>query len=196
MSIRGILAPTETSAMLRDSPLIPSEAIRLAALGMLAEKPAAYGAVAREVRHFTSRLVGPSLDLMGSSLELLRHEGLVERSSGETTGLTSPETELRITDAGRLEFEALLQAPLKAPINDFGRFVIALKLMYLHRLPKPAQLEQIDLLIELYEGEAARLSDLRTHHNPGQLGPWLDHEVTQANERLAWFRGFRERLPD
>ena len=180
--------------MLRDSPLIPSEAIRLAALGMLAQEPKAYATLAREVRHFASRLIGPSLDLMGSSLELLRHEGLVERAGGGTSGLTAPETELRITDAGRAEFEMLLQAPLRAPVNDFGKFVIALKLMFLDRLPAAARREQIDLLIELYEGEVARVSDLRRHHDSGQLGPWLDHEVAQAEERLKWFRELRARL--
>ena len=33
-------------------------------------------------RHFTSRIVGPSLDLMGTSLELLRYDGLIEALDG------------------------------------------------------------------------------------------------------------------
>ena len=37
------------------------------ALGLLAEAPRAYGDLAGEIRYFTSSIVGPSLDLMGSS---------------------------------------------------------------------------------------------------------------------------------
>ncbi|HYC12673.1 MAG TPA: hypothetical protein VEC75_00390, partial [Stellaceae bacterium] len=62
--------------MFRDRSLVPAEAIRLTALGLLAEGPRRYGDLAAAVRHFTGRIVGPSLDLMGSSLELLRYEGL------------------------------------------------------------------------------------------------------------------------
>ena len=64
--------------MFRDNSLIPAEAIRLAALGLLAEAERRYGDLAGEIRHFTSRIVGPSLDLMGTSVELLRYEGLIE----------------------------------------------------------------------------------------------------------------------
>ncbi len=182
--------------MLRDSALIPSEAVRLAALGLLAEQPRRYGELAGEVRHFVSRLIGPSLDLMGSSLELLRHEGLVERPGGEAAGYTPPETELHITPAGLREFERLLTAPLRGPINDFGKLVIALKLRFLHRLPASAQIGQVELLIEIYEGEVARLSDLKSRlaGNSGHLAPWVDHEIAQAEERLAWFKALAWRL--
>jgi Putative AphA-like transcriptional regulator len=61
--------------MFRDNSLIPAEAIRLAALGMLAESQRRYSDLAGEIRHLTSRIVGPSLDLMGTSLELQRYEG-------------------------------------------------------------------------------------------------------------------------
>ena len=64
--------------MFRDNSLIPTEAIRLAALGLLSEGARRYGELAAEIRHFTSRVAGPSLDLMGNSLELLIYEGLVE----------------------------------------------------------------------------------------------------------------------
>ena len=44
--------------MYRDNSLVPKEAIRLAALGLLAEHDRAYGDLAREVREFASRIVG------------------------------------------------------------------------------------------------------------------------------------------
>ncbi len=68
--------------MYRDNTLIPTEAIRLAALGILEAGPRRYAELAREVRDFASRFTGPSLDLMGSSLELLRYEGLVDPVDG------------------------------------------------------------------------------------------------------------------
>jgi hypothetical protein len=51
--------------MYKDNSLIPTEAVRLAALGLLTEGPRSYGDLADEVRLFTSRIVGPSLDLIG-----------------------------------------------------------------------------------------------------------------------------------
>ena len=57
--------------MYRDNTLIPTEAIRLAALGQLVESDRPYSELAREVRQFVSLIVGPSLDMLGPSLELL-----------------------------------------------------------------------------------------------------------------------------
>jgi len=54
--------------MYRDNSLIPLEAMRIAALGALADKPMRYAEIAADVRRFTSRIVGPSLELMGSSV--------------------------------------------------------------------------------------------------------------------------------
>ena len=42
--------------MYKDNSLIPTEAVRLAALGMLAERPRSYAELAEEVRHFTGRI--------------------------------------------------------------------------------------------------------------------------------------------
>ena len=41
-----------------------------------------YADLAAELRHFTSAIAGPSLELMGTSLELLRYEGLAAASEG------------------------------------------------------------------------------------------------------------------
>ena len=71
--------------MYRDNTLLPSEAVRLLALGVLANSALSYSELATEVRHFTSRIVGPSLDLVGTPLEVLKVEGLIEsldRSDG------------------------------------------------------------------------------------------------------------------
>ncbi len=50
--------------MYRDNSLIPSEAIRLLALGILAGGDKSYAELAGEVRHFVSHITGPSLELV------------------------------------------------------------------------------------------------------------------------------------
>ena len=70
------IQPRGVEPMFKDHTLLPAEAVRLAALGLLAEEPRRYGDLATEIRHFIALAVGPSLDLMGSSIELLRYEGL------------------------------------------------------------------------------------------------------------------------
>lgn len=177
--------------MFRDNSLIPAEAIRLAALGLLAEAPRRYADLAVEVRHLTSRIVGPSLELMGTSLELLRYEGLVETAPGET-GRHDPE--LALTPAGRAALGALLCAGLRAPVGDFAKLALVLKLRFLHHLPRDQQAEQIGLVIGACESERARLDDLRRHHGakPGLFLDWLDHDIAQLEARIAWLKARRE----
>jgi DNA-binding PadR family transcriptional regulator len=184
--------------MLRDNALLPSEAIRLTALGILSQGPKRYADLAAEVRHFVSRITGPSLDLMGSSLELLRYEGLVEaRASAEGgVGSPAPDTELTITEAGRREMIELLRSPIRGPINDVNKLIIALKMWFLHLLPSPDQRVQVDMLMEICDGELARLQDLREHHpdEPGSLIAWIDHDIGQLRQRLDWFRSLRDKV--
>jgi DNA-binding PadR family transcriptional regulator len=171
--------------MFRDNSLIPAEAIRLAALGLLAEAPRRYGELAMEIRHFTSRVVGPSLDLMGTSLELLRYEGLAESVDGEGT---TDNAMLRLTPAGTEALHALLQARLRAPVGDFNRLALLLKLRFLHHLPAAEQQAQMALMAESIESEVARLEDLRGHHAqaPGPFLDWLDLDLGALRARLDW----------
>jgi len=170
--------------MFRDHSLIPTEAIRLAALGLLAEAPRRYGDLAADVRHFTSCIAGPSLDLMGTPLELLRLEGLVAADEG--AGLAENAL-LRITPAGRGALEALLQARLRAPLGEYNRLVLLLKLRFLHHLPAAEQRAQMALIAESLESELARLRDLRSHNRDAAPRPfldWLDHDIAALEKRL------------
>jgi hypothetical protein len=182
--------------MYRDNSLMPKEALRLTALGTLIQDgPQRYGDLAAAVRHFTGCIVGPSLDLMGTSLEMLRYEGLVAALDG--TGMED-NAQLGITAEGRAAFEALMRANVRAPsADDINKLVIALKLRFLHLLDRPTQIEQIDGLTALYETELARLTDLARHHasDPGFLGAWLDHDIAQLEVRLDWVRRLCSRLP-
>jgi DNA-binding PadR family transcriptional regulator len=178
--------------MYKDNSLIPTEAVRLAALGLLTEAPRSYAALADEVRHFTSRIVGPSLELIGPPIEVLRVEGLVETVDGGA----GDDATLRITEAGRQELTRLLGANLRGPLGEFNKLVIGLKLRFLDLLEPAARRLQAELLAEICERELTRLTDLRRHHDgrSGHLADWLDHDIGQLRDRLAWFRDLQSRL--
>jgi DNA-binding PadR family transcriptional regulator len=171
--------------MFKDNSLIPAEAVRLAALGLLAEAPQRYGDLAAEIRHFTSRVVGPSLDLMGTSLELLRYEGLIEAVDGQ--GM-SDNAVLRLTPQGDEALSGLLKAQLRAPSSDMNRLVLLLKLRFLHHLPEAERQGQLALMAESLESERIRLDELRQHSVPGLFRDWLEHDIALADSRIAWLR--------
>ena len=177
--------------MYRDNSLIPSEAIRLLALGILATGEASYAQLAGEVRHFVSHISGPSLDLVAPPLELLKVEGLVESTGGEGENEV-----LSLSAAGRTELERLLSANVRAPVNDINKLIIALKMRFLHLLDPAEQRLQAEALAELSERELARLTELRAHHarSAGHLASWLDQDIDQVAKRLDWFRVLLARL--
>ena len=171
--------------MFRDHSLAPAEALRLAALGLLAEAPRRYGDLAAEIRHFATRIVGPTLELMGTSLEVLRYEGLIEAVNGR--GMEDNAV-LQITASGRVALFELLRAGLRTPLNQFNKLFLAIKLRFLHLLAAAEQAEQIRLVAEWYRSELERLEELRRHHaenSPLFLG-WLDQETAQIRTRLDW----------
>lgn len=177
--------------MYRDNSLMPSEAIRLLALGLLADKERSYATLASEIRHFTGRLVGPSLDLVAQPLELLKLEGLI--TSNEASGM-SEEALLQITQAGREELHKLLTSNLRALVNDLNKLIVAIKMRFLHHLAPSERQEQLYLLVEIFERELARLMDLRANlpdHN-SLLDDWLELEISQTQARLTWFEKLAE----
>ena len=175
--------------MFADQSLTPKEAIRLCALGTVAAGPIAYSALAMAVRHFVSRIMGPSPEIMGTSIELLRHEGLIRTLEGEGDSAM-----LTITPAGQSELGMLLTANVRAAPTELNKLVFALKFRFLHLLDAPGRKAQADLLIDVCASELARLDDLRQHHaaDPGYLVPWLDHDIGALESRLAWLTAFRD----
>ena len=169
--------------MFRDNSLIPTEAVRLASLALLAEKPRRYGDLAAEVRHFTSCVTGPSLELMGTPLELLRLEGLVAAPAGTSM---AENAELAITEAGRAALASLLRAQLRAPLGDLNRLALLLKLRFLHLLPEGERVVQVAHIAESLEAEIARLQDLRRGQDgaPEAFRAWLDQDIAALETRL------------
>ena len=173
--------------MYRDKTLIPTEALRLCMLGTLAMQPHSYAGLAREVRTFASRIVGPSLDMMGLAIEVLRTEGLVKPLTSD--GNTAPDEEiLGLTDAGHDELRELMTSNLRSPVDGNSQLVFALKLRFLHLLTNEDIQDQVERIREISETEHARLLDLKKRYGrePGQFDAWLDLELAQVEARLDW----------
>jgi DNA-binding PadR family transcriptional regulator len=177
--------------MYADNTLTPNEAIRLCALGSLALGPMRYGDLAISIRHFISRVIGPTPEIMGHSLELLKYEGLVEMVEGGGEAAL-----LRITDDGVREMRALLTANLRPSNSELNTLITALKFRFMHLLPAEDQRTQAELLLAAVERELARLQDLRDHPtgNVGFMPDWLDHHIAALESRLAWLAAFHDRL--
>ena len=169
--------------MFHENALLPAQAARLTALGMLAEGPRRYADLAREVAHFTGVILGQSLDLMGTSLELLRYEGLIEAAGG--VGMVD-NAEMRLTAAGHAALRRLLQAGLHAPAVEVNRLVLALKLRFLPILGEAERGEVLAQIREWYAAEIVRFEELRARHGArsAPFRRWLDREIDLARERL------------
>ena len=164
--------------------MLPAQAVRLTALGMLAEGPRRYAELAREVGDFTGSVLGQSIELMGTSLELLRYEGLIEAAGGR--GMVD-NAEMRLTAAGAAALRGLIAAPLDAPSQEVNRLALALKLRFLPLLDDPGRQAQLAQIREWYAGEILRLEGLAARH--GDRSPpfrrWLEREIALARERLG-----------
>ena len=179
--------------MYRDNSLVPTEAVRLLALGCLTEKPMTYSALAQEVKQFTGFVVGPSLDLVGTPLEVLKVERLIEPVKDDT----AQDSELlTLTPGGMEEIYRLLKSNSRAPVNDVSKLIIALKMRFLHLLPQDDQLIQIDILQEISQRQLDRFSELRAQHSKdrGHLTEWLDHDIDQARGHLNWLTDLRSQI--
>jgi DNA-binding PadR family transcriptional regulator len=165
----------------------------LAALGLLARQPRAYADLARDIRHFTARIVGPSLDLLGPSLELFKVEGLME---AHATNQKHDDQVMHLTDSGQQEFRRLMTTKLRGPMGEVNKLIVALKMHFLKLLPIDDQRAQIEMLEEACDRELVRLADLRGHHADENtpLLPWLDLEIDEITARRIWFQQLRAAL--
>ena len=179
--------------MFADKTLTPKETVRLCALGTLALGATRYGVLANSIRHFISRITGPSLDVMGISIELLKYEGLIEAADKLAI---DDDAELIITESGRTELKTLLTANVRPAATEISKLVVALKFRFLHLLDNTEQSTQAELLIEMTENELARLDDLQSHHvnEEGYLIGWLHHDISLLEKRLHWLENFKKSL--
>lgn len=174
--------------MFADQTLTPKEAVRFCALGLIAEAPVRYSDLARGVREFCARVMGPSLDLMGTSIELLKYEGLVAPVDGE--GMAD-DALLAVTNNGRAALRTLLTARLRSG-SDITKLVVALKMRFLHLLSDSEKRAQLDMLIDAAETDLARLEDLAdvSKGESESFKQWLGFEIEQTRQRLSWLEAF------
>ena len=171
--------------MYRDNSLIPKEAIRMAALGALVDSDRTYRDVSSEVRQFSARIVGPSLDLLGTSIELLKLEGLIEVI--ESHSVVGDEL-LRLTKTGMSELKTYLRSTIRSGGSDLNKLVVALKLRFIEVLDLSDKYEQLVSLRTMYEGEKSRLEDLGAFKewSSGLLPQLLKLELIVAEKRIRW----------
>src|SRR5262249_2606099 len=152
-----------------------------------------YADLAAEIRQFTVFITGPSLDLVGPPIELLRVEGLIEAVEGGGSG---DEALMRISQAGRAELARLMGSSLRPPVNDLNKLVLTLKLRFLQLLDLDDRRRQAEAMAGLAERELRRLEDLERRHgrDAGLLPRWLEHEIDLAESRLAWFRALLKEM--
>ena len=179
--------------MYADNTLTPKEAVRLCALGTLATGSMRYSLLSNAIRHFISHITGPSLEVMGTSLELLKYEGLVTAIDG--IGMED-DAILSITEDGESELRELLTANVRAQASDMNKLIVALKFRFLHLMDNDDQQTQADILIEAQETELARLEELHRRHDndEGHILNWLNHDIKSMLTHLEWLKEFRKTL--
>lgn len=179
--------------MYPDHSLMPKEAVHLAALGILAEGPRSYADLAAMVRDFTSHVMGPNLDLMGTSIQMLCYEGLITPDhGGEQDKVLAPDAMLAITEEGRAQLKTLLLASVRTPFNDLNKLVVALKMRLFDSLGEEERQTQVELITTALRSELARLDSLRLKRLEeakvaDALVRWLDHDRSQIQASLEWF---------
>ena len=175
--------------MFRDNSLLPKETIRLAALGILNEKPRTYYELATVIREFVGLIASQSIELTGPSIELLRYEGLICSQDQHESKILS------LTNAGCTELKKLLKANVRPTYSNNSKLVFALKMRFLHILSKTEKELQLDLLIDTCEIELVRLTrltDSSSHQKYFQ--DWLSHDTLLVQSRLTWLKNLRKNL--
>ena len=171
--------------MYRDNSLIPRETIKMAALGALIERERSYDDIANEVRSFISRIVGPSLELMGTSIELLKVEGLIETVNDNDKDDASL---LRLSPAGLQELKEYLRSNLKSGGSELNKLVIALKLRFIDILNDDERRDQFLAIRDIYHNEKRRLDDHKNQTTwlTGFLLESIELDLYVVNKRIEW----------
>ena len=157
----------------------------MAALGALIERARSYGDIANEVRSFISRIVGPSLELMGTSIELLKLEGLIETVNDNDKGDSSL---LQLSPTGLQELKEYLRSNLKSGGSELNKLVIALKLRFIDILDDDERRDQLLAIRDMYHNEKRRLEDLKNQTTwlTGFLLESIELDLFLVNKKIEW----------
>ncbi len=165
--------------------------MRLCALGTLGNSPMSYADLVTSIRHFIDRVQGPSVDVLGASIELLKFEGLVSNYN-----LNENDEGLTLTKKGERELKKLLTADIRPNDSNYNKLIEALKFRFLHLLKHSDRCIQAEILLERVELEIVRLRDLRDYHKneDGYLFLWLNRDVKELENRVKWLKKFKNSL--
>ena len=175
--------------MYSDNTLTPKETVRLCALGSLASEALSYAELAHSIRYFIDRVQGPSIDVLGASVELLKYEGLISQMD-DNNG------RLYLTKKGKLELNELLTADIRPNDASYNKLIEALKFRFLHLLEPKEKMHQADILIERIELEKLRLTDLNDLYKDDKsyFKVWLNQDIKNLSKRLRWLKEFKKKL--
>jgi len=151
----------------------------------LIERARSYDDIANEVRSFISRIVGPSLELMGTSIELLKLEGLIETVNDNDEDDASL---LQLSPSGLQELKEYLRSNLKSGGSELNKLVIALKLRFIDILDDDEKRDQLLAIRDMYYNEKRRLEDLKNQTTwlTGFLLESLELDLFVVNKRIEW----------
>ncbi len=175
--------------MYSDNTLTPKETVRLCALGSLANETLSYVELANSIRYFIDRVQGPSIDVLGASVELLKYEGLISQMDDDNG-------RLYLTKKGKLELNELLTADIRPNDASYNKLIEALKFRFLHLLEPEEKMHQADILIERIELEKLRLTDLNDLYKDDKsyFKVWLNQDIKNLSKRLHWLKEFKKKL--
>ena len=137
------------------------------------------------MRNFISRIVGPSLELMGTSIELLKLEGLIETVNDNDKGDASL---LQLSPAGLQELKEYLRSNLKSGGSELNKLVIALKLRFIDILDDDERRGQLLAIRDMYHNEKRRLEDLKNQTTwlTGFLLESIELDLFLVNKKIEW----------
>ena len=137
------------------------------------------------MRSFISRIVGPSLELMGTSIELLKLEGLIETVNDNDA---DDESLLQLSPSGLQELKDYLRSNLKSGGSELNKLVIALKLRFIDILDDDERQDQLLAIRDMYHNEKRRLEDLKNQTTwlTGFLLESIELDLFLVNKKIEW----------
>jgi hypothetical protein len=122
---------------------------------------------------------------MGTSIELLKLEGLIETVNDNDEDDASL---LQLSPSGLQELREYLRSNLKSGGSELNKLVIALKLRFIDILDDDEKRDQLLAIRDMYYNEKRRLEDLKNQTTwlTGFLLESLELDLFVVNKRIEW----------
>ena len=122
---------------------------------------------------------------MGTSIELLKLEGLIETVNDNDEDDASL---LQLSPSGLQELKEYLRSNLKSGGSELNKLVIALKLRFIDILDDDEKRDQLLAIRDMYHNEKRRLEDLKNQTTwlTGFLLESLELDLFVVNKKIEW----------